>query len=204
MSHFKKIQLISALALITFLTGCKKDDTPSTALVEESLRNQINSFGLYSHDKASLQSWERINGWKDNENYVVEVTANLTHNTNYLNLLADCTEEAESYIGGNETLAFTSLTPTVYLSSQVGVAESLYAFIQEKKDTGKHWPHQKLEQLEQKLGGSTNLSPYLIYCDYTLLTEYETFLSRELEIGDNSTVNYQLYFRPTEKGWQAF
>src|SRR5690554_3371314 len=90
---------LTSILLTLSLHGCT-DPTPSDTVVRDFLYQTVNSYELY-RDHFEIRSWERVNGWKDQNDYVVTADVTLKSKQAYIGLLAECAVELEPWLKGS-------------------------------------------------------------------------------------------------------
>lgn len=199
MFSFKKISwTCMLLAACTVLSGCMKD-APSQSTYEEYFRTSIQSYDLYK-DYFDIAKLEKLNGWKENEQYEIKGSAVLRAKVGYLELLADVADklEAQEKTDGSVGMTMGLGLMARGMGGDNKVFRDFWAQQQEKKAI----PASLLtRQAAMKAERFENL---MQWSDQLVQDNYGAIISRQLKKGDELTRIYTLSFRQTEKGWMGF
>lgn len=198
MSILSRTLLAGSIALAAALAGCT-GNTPSDKVVQEHLRQTVESNDLYG-PYFSMDSWERTNGWSDNDNYIVVADVSLKSKVNYLEVLSDCVVGYESD-SLSESLA-ESLTLGVRLL-QGSLDGSQKAFIAYWNGDATKLPQpQALQDLSKRIS-KERMDTLLKTCDTYLMNTYGDRIDRSLVEGTELPRRYTMTFRRTEQGWMG-
>ncbi len=199
MLSFRKITWTCLLlAACTVLSGCTKD-APSQSTYEEYFRTSIQSYDLYK-DYFEIAKLEKLNGWKENEQYEIKGSAILRAKVGYLELLADVADKLETQAKTDGSVGMTMGLGLMArgMSGENKVFRDFWAQQQEKKAI----PAPLLTR--QAAMTAERFENLLQWSDQLVQDNYGAIINRQLKKGDELTRIYTLSFRQTEKGWMGF
>jgi hypothetical protein len=199
MFSFKKISWTCLLlAACTILSGCMKD-APSQSTYEEYFRTSIQGYDLYK-DYFDIAKLEKLNGWKENEQYEIKGSAVLRARVGYLELLADVADKLEAQAKTDGSVGMT-----------MGLGLMARGMGGENKVFREFWTQQQEKKAipAPLLARQAAMTPerfenLLQWSDQLVQDNYGAIISRQLKKGDELTRIYTLSFRQTEKGWMGF
>lgn len=188
---------LTSILLTLSLHGCT-DPTPSDTVVRDFLYQTVNSYELY-RDHFEIRSWERVNGWKDQNDYVVTADVTLESKQAYIGLLAECAVELEPWLKGSWVE-----------SSQLALIDLQARMTGTQADFLSYWNHdasktpapRKLQELSARVTHDDQ-AKLLVACDYLLLDQYGSIIDRNLTPDTRLSRRYELRFKQTERGWQG-
>ena len=186
------------LAACTVLSGCMKD-APSQSTYEEYFRTSIQSYDLYK-EYFDIAKLEKLNGWKENEQYEIKGSAILRAKVGYLELLADVADKLETQAKTDGSVGMTMGLGLMArgMSGENKVFRDFWAQQQEKKAI----PAPLLTR--QAAMTAERFENLLQWSDQLVQDNYGAIINRQLKKGDELTRIYTLSFRQTEKGWMGF
>lgn len=198
MSILRKPLVLACLAASVALSGCK-ESKPSDKTIQEFLYQTVNSYDLYNRS-FTIASWKKLNGWKDNENYVVSAEVALQSKVSYLDLISSCAIESEPYLNGS----WAEKSNVTLAAMQANLTGTGPEFIKFWNDTASQevWSPE-LQALSKRLK-QDDWTMLLTACDYALLAAHGSIIGRNLKQGEEIVRTYQLNFKNTEKGWLGF
>ena len=199
MHSFRKITWTCLLlAACTVLSGCMKD-APSQSTYEEYFRTSIQSYDLYK-EYFEIAKLEKLNGWKENEQYEIKGSAILRAKVGYLELLADVADKLETQAKTDGSVGMTMGLGLMArgMSGENKVFRDFWAQQQEKKAI----PAPLLTR--QAAMTAERFENLLQWSDQIVQDNYGAIINRQLKKGDELTRIYTLSFRQTEKGWMGF
>jgi hypothetical protein len=186
------------LAACTILSGCMKD-APSQSTYEEYFRTSIQGYDLYK-DYFDIAKLEKLNGWKENEQYEIKGSAVLRARVGYLELLADVADKLEAQAKTDGSVGMT-----------MGLGLMARGMGGENKVFREFWTQQQERKAipAPLLARQAAMTPerfenLLQWSDQLVQDNYGAIISRQLKKGDELTRIYTLSFRQTEKGWMGF
>lgn len=199
MFSFKKFSsTFLLLAACTVLSGCMKD-APSQSTYEEYFRTSIQSYDLYK-DYFEIAKLEKLNGWKENEQYEIKGSAILRAKVGYLELLADVADKLETQAKTDSSVGMS-----------MGLGLMARGMGGENKAFRDFWAQQQEKQAipapllaRQAAMTAERFDNLLQWADQIVLDNYGAIINRQLKKGDELTRIYTLSFRQTEKGWMGF
>lgn len=197
MSFSKKICALTCIALATITTGCK-DSTPSSDLVKDYLYKTVNSYDLYQQH-FNIESWEKTNGWKDGDDYIVSANVNLKSKISYINLLSDCAVASAPSLKGSWAER-SSLDVLAMQANASGLGKQFVEYWNNgaAKTT---WP-KELQDVAQHTN-KDEWDTLMKACDNHILTNYGEVIDRTLSPSTKLVRTYKLKFKNTEKGWMG-
>ncbi|HUH88543.1 MAG TPA: hypothetical protein VL003_10930 [Pusillimonas sp.] len=194
MSIFSRTLFISTVALAGALAGCTQN-TPSDKVVRDHLQRTISSYDLYA-SYFKLDTWERENGWKDNDNYVVVADATLKSKVHYLQVLSDCV------VGMEDGTVVESLQAGIHML-QGKLLGTEKAFVQYWNGPATQVPQpQALQELSQRIS-KERIDGLLKACDAYLISTYGHLIDRTLSPETELVRKYTMTFKQSEKGWMG-
>lgn len=190
--------IVACILMATVVAGCK-EDTPSDELVKDFLYQTVSAYSLYK-ESFEIVSWEKKNGWKDNENYVASTSVKLKSKVGYINLLSDCVVSSAANLNGS----WAEKTQIQLLAMQSDANGTGKEFVKYWNNSASKipWP-KELKNVSQQTS-QTEWNSLLKACDINLLSTYDNIIDRNLSKGTEIVREYQLKFKSTEKGWLGF
>jgi len=198
MSCKKLIRTFFLLLTCALTTACMKDE-PSQALFESYFRSTVNDYHLYQ-SSYEIVALERVNGWKQNEDYEIQGNAVLKSKFGYLELVDQL---ADQIIEESKTDASVGMGIGLagMLRQMTGDNEKFIQFWNEESQKNAIPPGLVAKQKEMEAGQFAGI---VQRADQILLEEYGQIIDRNLRKGDELRRSYTLTFKKTEKGWMGF
>lgn len=191
-SNLKKFAV--AMAASSILVGCINKN-PSKSDVETAVNNLWASYSWEFSSNFDVDSYKRLNGWADGDDYWVEVAYQVKAKENYYEMVADCVEgTAAKY---SETpMGQLSMGLSAMLKSVQGT-EALNEYTEYKKNNPEP---KKMLELRTKYK-EENLNVSFLDC-VNHLSEKSNIFQKNLKKGDLSDFSIKLRFKRTEQGWK--
>jgi hypothetical protein len=180
--------------MVGMLVGCTSK-APSDQDVEVAIKNLWASYSWEFSSNFDVESFERQNGWKEEQDYWVEAAYKVKARQSYYEMVADCVEPtAENY--SDTPMGTLSLGLSAMLKELQGT-EALDEYAEYIKT---HPEPEKMVQVSKKYKAEYVNISFLDCINH--LAEKSTVFNRSLKAGDFTNYSVKLRFKKTEQGWK--
>lgn len=182
------------LAMGGLLMGCTSK-APSDKDVEVALKQLWAGNSWEFSSNFDVTNFDRLNGWKDGEDYWVEVTYKVKARQPYYAIVADCVEPTVAEY--NDT---TMGQITMGLSAMMKGFQGTEALDEYKEYLKTNPEPAKMELARSKYEAQYVNIAFLDCVNY--LAEKSSVFHKDLKTGDTLDYNLKLRFKQTEQGWK--
>lgn len=184
----------AVLAMVGLLAACSSK-APSDQDVQTALKDLWASYSWEFSQNFDFDSFQRKNGWKDDQDYWVEVTYKVKANQSYYEMVADCVgPTADNYSGnamGQLSLGLSAMMKEIQGTTPLDeYAEYLKSHPE---------PEKMVQARSQHEPQVVNIS--FLDCVNHLAEKSDVFTTG-LKKGDLLDYSIKLRFKQTERGWK--
>lgn len=191
-SNLKKMAV--GIVASGMLVGCLNNN-PSKSDVETAVNQLWASYSWEFSSNFDVDSYKRLNGWADGEDYWVEVAYQVKAKENYYEMVADCVEPtAARYV--ETPMGQLSMGLSAMMKSVQGT-EALKEYSEYKKNNPEP---EKMRELRAKYK-EENINTSFLDC-VNHFSEKSDIFHKNLKKGDLSDFSIKLRFKKTEQGWK--
>lgn len=182
------------LAMVGLLTGCM-NKAPSDQDVEVAIKNLWAGYSWEFSSNFDVASFERLNGWKDGEDYWVEVAYKVKARQPYYEMVADCVEPtAANY--NDSAMGQLSMGLSAMMKEFQGT-EALDEYAEYLKTNPEP---AKMAQARGKYEAQYVNISFLDCVNH--LAEQSSVFNKDLKAGDELDYSIKFRFKQTEQGWK--
>lgn len=187
-------KIFVALAMAGLLAGCM-NKAPSDQDVEAAIKALWAGYSWEFSSNFDVASFERLNGWKDGEDYWVEVAYKVKANQPYYDMVADCVDPTAANYSDN---ALGQLSAG--LSAMMKGFQGTEALDDYSEYIKTHPEPAKMVEARQKYKAEYVDIAFLDCVNH--LAEQSSVFNKNLKAGDQLDYSIKLRFKQTEQGWK--